>query len=568
MGNLRAWPGVLALFLIARVGTAQTPAPKESQADISSEEAGKAEKSVAARTLLVVDDRNGSVVTRQLSLSALMLYAGMSNPEDELGLFAESNESLRIAPKPLARKSTFSGLRTSFRKLPELEPVSFEQLSDYISKIFAEPKPSTADAVLIVAHELRDGVESPSISPEFGAKLKKMGILAYVVALGATTDMSAYEDVVEATGGKAYQVKKGSDLKSAFSDIFASLHNRERLIIVEDKVVLDGSISKATVVLPKKTPKTRNRVITPGERILGAKTKYPGVAWQSFKDYDLVRIENPEAGVWRLDQPEGADQAVGLVNSSDFSIQVRIEPESPMIGGRTRIRAVLLDKDTPVDSYTKLKHMVMEAVIEAPSGHLSPVRLTRDEGGFFSGEIVNEIQGYHSVRLSVFSPEIRRERELAYLVNPECFSGKFEEEQRRIVVYLSQTCPRFVELYALVRVFARDKLLAQHSFKRNGRTMVVGLPKPELGVVHELRVDIQGKTIDGFVVRSDGGGPYNDAARDPVLMDYVWSLGTRWFVLNIPLLVGFLGFVAVRQARRLSGPNLGDSDWEDEVDES
>lgn len=581
MGNIRALPIVLALILFGRVSLAQEEASTEANVEPTSPAASappakseqpdvetpptesESEKQRTVRTLFVVNDPKGGVITRQLSLSALLLYAGMSNQSDKIGLFAEAEQSVRSEPQILSDPQAFASLREQFKKLNEFKKIELPDVASYALKVLDNPQDDVADAVVIVAHADKDGTGPSPLGTEVTTRLNKRNIQVFTVVLGAKEVPSAFIEAADGTRAKTFTVKRGSDLKNAFGEIFTILHNTEKLPIVSNKVLLDESISDATVILPKKHKRVRNKVVTPNDKVLEAKTKYPGVKWQSFADYDLVRIENPEVGTWRFETPADGEGAMGVVNSSKIQLHVLVEPERPMVGGQTRLKGYLTHDGTVIDSYSKLKHMVMEAEVEDPSGRMHPVRLSRAENGTFIGEIGNEVRGYHAVRLSVFSPELRRERRLSYLVNPECFSGRLEEERRQVIVNMSQTCPRFVELYAMLKVSADDTVVNEQSFVRDGRILVAGIPEPELGEEHQIEVDIQGKTIDGFIIRSDGGGPYEEAARIPTLVDYILAVGKRWIILNIPIFVGFLGFMAVRQARRVAGTDLENEDWED-----
>ncbi|MEL6186461.1 MAG: hypothetical protein AAFU79_17705, partial [Myxococcota bacterium] len=413
-----------------------------------------------------------------------------------------------------------------------------------------KPRPGTVDALVVLAHSDRAGTAEPRLPPAVAKKLARRKVPVYVVGFGRKVKIEAYQQLAEATGGSTFRVERGDDLKQAFSDIFVRLHRTESLPVVGDTVVMDDSIGEATVVLPKKTTKDRNQLVTPGDRVLGAKSKYPGVTWKSFKEYDLVRITKPEAGKWKVRQPSKLGGVVGHVNSSDVRLVVEVGPRRPMVGASFQIRAFLRKGDDILNAYALLKHLVIEAEVRDPAGRVTPVRLERGQHGLFSANLENEIEGYHEVRLTAYSPEIQRERRITYLVNPTCFTGKFAAQQRMVTIDMSRTCPRFAQLYAMLHVEREGELIAKRSFRRDRRRLKVAVPAPELGHEHDLKVVIKGKTMDGHVVQSDGGGPFVDAARDPTWADYLAAVGTRLLVLNVPVTIGLFGFFGLQRARR------------------
>lgn len=531
-----------------------TAAPTYAQTPESAANAAPAKRSDGSmRAVVVVDDPDSGAMTRQLTLSAAMLFASMANPKDELGLFVAGKPAVQLPPEPLSMSETFSGIRKALDGLETAEAAPFGTAWAFASRSLVDNR-KAKPALVILAHGARDASAVPKIPPGLAAQMAKAKVPAYVVAFGAKVKAESYRDLTEKSGGEIFKVAKGADLKRAFNNILTALHDTEALPVVGDAVVMDDGINGATMVVPKKSKKDRIRIVTPGERVLSAKTKYPGVKWTTFAEYDLIRIENPEPGTWRVRQPSKLGGVVGRVDGGSVRLDVKVAPRKPMVGASFHIEAHLEKEGRRLDSYALMKHLVMEAEIQDPSGRVRPVRLNRGENGFFTAKVENELQGYHEVRLTAFSPELRRERRVTYLVNPACFSGKFDKKKREVIVDRSQTCPGFAELYVQLHVKREGELIFRRNFKKRGRQLYVPVPAPELGHEHELIVDIVAKTMDGHPVQSDGGGPYVDAAREPTWVDYLAAVGKRLLVINVPVIVGLLGLVGVRQARRRKEP--------------
>lgn len=570
-------PTALAVTLALASGAAfaqtpgaasETPGPSAGEPSASPEptsprpaaDRAPSKKPHGIRTILVVDDPDGGAMTRQLTLSAAMLYASMASAADEVGLYAASAETARVPPVAVRGGEVFARLREVLGSLPDARPASFTEATDFALKALGPPRPGVVDAVVILAHSPKVGPPTPRITPDLAERLAERKIVVFVVAFGTRAEPAAYAALVTPTGGEGFKVARGVDLKRAFGDIHTRLHESDALPVVGDRIVLDESISEATVVVPKKSRKEKNELVTPGDRVLSAKTKYPGVDWTSFAEYDLVRIEKPEAGTWRVRQPSELGGIVGLVNASELWLEVAISPRRPMAGTPVTIVAHLERGGRLVDSYAQLKHLVIEAEITDPAGRMRPLRLERGDHGHFRGELVPEGEGYHEVRLSAFSPDVQRERRATFLVHPTCFVGQFEKGDRLVTVDLRPSCPRFSELYAEL-VVERDGLaVATLGFDRVGRQLRVLAPPPDLGKSHTLRVKIRAVTEDGLSLESDGGGPFTDRARDPTLLDYIGAVLKRLALLNVPVVVGVLGLAAVRQARRGARHRYGELD--------
>lgn len=518
------------------------------------------------RTLLVVDDPDGGKMTRKLTLSASMLYASLANKADALGVYVDSTEPLRFAPKSLAKGGTFTAIRQAMGSLPDAKPADYAAVLDFARRAFATRSPGQRDAVVVLAHSPRDGTAKPKLPKGIGQAFRAAGVRVYMVGFGAKTNPADYAPVVEATDGKGYKVLRGAELKKAFSGIFTHLHETEALPVTGNEVEMDDSVAAATIVLPKKKRGDRNQLVTPGDRVLSARVKYPGVKWTSFEEYDLVRIEDPEAGTWRVRQPSKLGGIVGHVNQSDLRLRVKVGPRSPMVGDITIVEAWLEKDGRIIDSYAQLKHLVMEAEVRDPAGRSKPSRLERKEGGVFRVELGNILQGYHEVTLSAFSPNVQRERRMTYLVHPSCFQGKMAADTGAVSVEMSNSCPRFAELYArLVTKDSDGKAIGALNFRRKGMTLSAMAPRPSLGQSFVHDIVIEARTMDGHTVKSSAGGPFDDTTRDPTLADYLKAIGERLALLNIPFVVGLIGVVVVRQARRgAAGPSVSDKDEEED----
>lgn len=547
---MRIRGALMTALLLAATSSARAepePAPKKVEPEptpkkVEPEDSGP----VKSRTVVVVEDPDGGPMTKQLTLSATMLYASMANPEDTLGLFVDGGNPQRLALAKMREPASLGSLRSAL-EASKPAAASFADAAMFTSRALAGTPPRTHDGVIVFVHAPAPGDEAfePKLSPSALASLEKAKAPVFVLTFGKRVDPKAYEVLAEKTGGEMFPVVSGADLKQAFAAIFAKLHDTETLPVVGDRIVMDGSIDEATLVVAK-----GNRIRTPGDRVLNAKSKYPGVEWSSFADYDLVRIKKPAKGNWKVEGPD-SEQAVGIIGASKMTLHVEVGPRRPMVGDHSVISAWLTEDGRIVDAYARLKHMVMEAEVTDPSGRLHPVRLQRGEGGRFRGEIDNEIRGYHEVKLTAFSPEVRRERRLTYLVNPGCFSGSVVEEPVLTVkVDLASSCPSFAELYAVLAVKVDGEIVERLGFKRSGRQLVANPHPPPLGQKHELVVQIKGRTMDGHEVRSAADGPFSIKAPDPTLMDYISAVGSRLALLNLPVLLGALGLVAVRQTRK------------------
>ncbi len=522
------WP-IAALW--AGFAQAQTPEPP-----------------MRVRTLIVVDDPDGGVMTRKLSQSAALLYGGLSNPKDEVALVVGGDKASLVPLVRAADPETFRRVRETLGKAGEGKAAPLAQVPRIAAEVFSTPAAGAKNAVVIFAHAPREGQPASPAGP--AGAFAKLGIPVYVVAFGNRVDPSRYRPVVDPTGGELFVIRKGEQLEQAFSSIRAQLRDKEAIPVVGDRLVLDDSIGAATVVMAKRGPRDVNRLVTPGDRVLGAKTKHPGVAWSSFAEYDLVRIESPEAGTWQVRQPPGAPPAASHIEESELRLQVRVGPREPVLGDRAIIEASLERGGKTVSSYAEVKHLVLEAEVIDPSGRLRPVRLNREGDGRFRAELDNEMQGYHQVRLTAFSPEVQRERRLSFLVHPACFLGRFDRAEGRLDIALSPSCPRFAELFARALVFEGDELQGEVPFSREGNGLVAMPPRPALSKEHRLEIRIEAKTHDGHRIESGAGGPFRDVAREATAWDAIVAVLERLLILNVPVVVGVVGLVAVRGSRR------------------
>ncbi len=501
----------------------------------------------AARSVMIVDDPAGAVDTHRMNLAASMLYMSMAAPRDQIGMVAYGTKELKVPLSPMAKAESFGKFRKGLLSMrPKPGTANLNDAMEFALSSFGRREPGVKDAVIIFAHEdpKADDIKG-KIDKSFVEACVKHKIPIFIMSFSDKVPKAFYEDLASRTKGEFRRIKTSKDLNKSFTDIYAALHMTEVLPLNGGTFVMDSSVNEASIIIPK--GKGKNRLVMPDDRIVSAKLKYPGVTWISLEKYDLVRIKKPQTGAWKVEQPPGAGGATAVVSDSALGLEVHVGPNRPSVDDAVEVTAFLVENGEPLQSYARLKHMVIEAEVTEPSGLSKTIRLKKNEHGQYLGHINHDLTGYYALRVRAMSPDIQRIRKLSYQVAPSCFSTHLRRKpQLHLEVRMRTTCPRFKELSVKMIKSEGDKVIARTRMKRLKTKFVAPIGEMEPGHNLDIKVEINGRTSDGYVAAIHRG-PMKVEAPPPTFWYYCKLVGIRLVLLNCPIGLFAVGFVIHRR---------------------
>lgn len=261
-----------------------------------------------------------------------------------------------------------------------------------------------------------------------------------------------------------------------------------------------------------------------------------GVAWHRFTHYDVVELDSPLGGLWRIDQPAGLDRADVILRRSPLRLVASIEPAPATLGAPAKVRIRFEENGRPVVSYARLKAMEVDARISSETGDDEPLELSRAQGGWFEASFTPTDPGRHRLDVSAESPEVVRQNRFLFEAERQCFdlSARWTAEQVAVDVQTRPECSDLREVRIRARLDHLDEanepiVGSWTAFSSGGGgTYAATLDHPGNGTVF-----IEARAIDGLRARRFSL-PRVEAPVEAAGMSW-WQLATRLILANLPL---------------------------------
>lgn len=190
------------------------------------------------------------------------------------------------------------------------------------TKDWTAPDPEFRRHVIL----LTDGMVDVSKVPEESAasrqriikeilpRLKKLGVQVHTIALSERADHELMKKLSITTGGWYEQVNDADRLKRVFLRIFEKVGRPDTLPLKGNRFKVDASIDEVTLlVFHNPAAAAPTRLVTPSGKRFGVEDVPANVAWFQDAGYDLLTIEKPEVGRWKVEAEMDPDNRVMVV---------------------------------------------------------------------------------------------------------------------------------------------------------------------------------------------------------------------------------------------------------------
>lgn len=179
------------------------------------------------------------------------------------------------------------------------------------------------------------------------AKWKSNGVTIHTVALSNEADKPFLKQLSAATSGRYEQVSDAAGLERVFLRMFEKSVPVETLPLTGNKVLVDSSINELTMLVFRKAGAESTSLKTPDGKEITQAGKPANVQWQHEARYDLITIEKPMAGEWRVNAELDPDNRVMVV--TDLSVRASRLPNMMLRGDQMPYFIELHNKDKVID---------------------------------------------------------------------------------------------------------------------------------------------------------------------------------------------------------------------------
>ncbi len=376
-------------------------------------------------------------------------------------------------------------------------------------------------SVIILTDGLVDVSKNPDLNSEARnhilkniiPKLQAKKVNVYTVALSDNTDEALLKQLAFSTDGFYRKAKNARQLERSFFKLFESAVKQDELPIKKGEFKVDKSVKEVTMMVFHSENAPPVTVKSPmGEWM--TKDKHPDyIRWHHEKTYDLLTINNPLKGAWKVSGEEDEDNRAFVV--SDLKVVVDKLPANVFLFEKIPYEVSLQDDGRVIKKQDFLNTIdfVLNQVPDEPKKKAKSWKL-RDDG---RGYDRNAEDGFFGHRLSYSSKQLGGQS-----LNLEV-KGKTLERRNRQRVQVHQTpvdrTEEFDEDYKQHNVIFRPKhklvkpstlaltaMVTDNEGNSEQITMVpeegeeawiLNLPAKTDDYVYSITLDAKGKTVNG-----------------------------------------------------------------------
>jgi len=251
--------------------------------------------------------------------------------------------------------------------------------------------------------------ERARILNEILPKLKKGGVAIHTIALSQNADHELLKELSMQTDGWYQTVNNAAELQKVFLKIFEQSVARDNLPISDNQFSVDKSIDEMTVLVFRQDNSSPAKLISPSGEVFDKDSKSSKIRWFSTDGYDLVTLQKPATGQWKIDAKVDPDNRVMVV--SKLGLSVANLPNNLLAGEAINYELQLLEEGTVINNSDFLK--LVDATLEQnKDDKKSKLAMFYDSGShtFKQSFFTDSFEGELKLRLHVSSPTFERVR--------------------------------------------------------------------------------------------------------------------------------------------------------------
>lgn len=283
---------------------------------------------------------------------------------------ATVDDKWREQAKEKAKKINSHGLRTNIGEAMEKALWKLDKNSEFDQHAIL-----LTDGLVDIASE-KDGeqqnkndAERQRILTNVLNEYKSRGVKIHTIALSDNADKTLLEKLSLDTQGMNEVVNTSEDLVKAFLKAFdkAAPEAAEQVPLASDNTFeIDKSIEEFTALVFRKKDSNPTQLISPSGKRYSQIKGGEGARWFSESVYDLVTLDKPEAGTWKIEAELDPDNRVTVV--SDLKMAVENLPNTLFPGQQVDFQIYFHEEGKVLTNSDFLKLMTVEMKMSAESG--------------------------------------------------------------------------------------------------------------------------------------------------------------------------------------------------------
>ncbi len=401
-------------------------------AAVSLASAGSSSTGVDAVLLM---DSSGSMAKNdphELRVPAAKLFMSLLGQNDRIGLISFSDNGYPVL------HLTAPGSDNDARILASADKVSskgvytnlYAALEKGVNMLGKEGKPGQEKMLVLMSDGKMDVGDSDEdwkltqkLQDELLKTIEDRRIKVYTIAFTEASDVDLLKDVAQRSGGLFKLAKNDTDLHDVFSDIFETAKSPDMLPIEGGEFAVDASIEEVTIVASKEREDIRIFLQSPDERKISAADAGDKLRWFQSEHFDMITLQNPQPGKWKLLFSAGKNRAYIVTNMT-----LNHNPQQPNLNaGEDMVLESWLEQDGKLlDKEAVLTNTRFRINIEAPDGANADFDLydtgkfgdKRAADGLYSNILSYENPGSYRIDIIAEGETFKRQKTVHFEVAP------------------------------------------------------------------------------------------------------------------------------------------------------
>lgn len=331
-------------------------------------------------------------------------------------------------------------------------------------------------------------------------RLKESGAEIHTIALSDEADKPFLRQLSAATGGAYEQVETAAQLERVFLKMFEKAVPVSSIPMTDNTILVDGSISELTLLIFRKEGAQDASITLPSGEVLSRKKHPKTVTWRHETRYDLVTVQKPVRGSWKVNAELDPDNRVMVV--ADLNVRASRLPNIMLAGDQVPYYVELHEKNSVITKPEFLDFVTI-TLTQNQSGRQHEKVVLEDDGkgidkrgrdGRFSAVIGgrNLNAGHYSYSMLVNGTTFKRSKEYAIQVVDSPVAVNVTEVSSGNPAKYSLTVTPYAELIKTDTLIINAKII-----KEGGSARAIDIPRAG---PNEWRLDMDVKAGDKYHV--------------------------------------------------------------------
>ena len=362
---------------------------------------------------------------RNYRKSAAKLFISLLGKNDRIGIMSFGDAARQMIP---LTQNTPSHRKQLFDAVEEITSKEFStNISDALQKGFEVLKRTAprermlimmSDGKLALGSKEKDAAASAAVEQLLPA-LAQEGIKLYTVAFTEESDSALLADLAKRTNGLFRFARRDRDVHLMFAAIFEKIKAPDSVPFSAGAFTLDAAIREATLLVTKKTGASIVLIDPSGKKSTAAKHS-PKVAWFESPVFDMITVQEPVAGAWRVKM--SMDQGSAVYILTNLNLRTSFNRNFVSTGDRVVVDAWLEKQGGIVTEKDLLGRTTFVAEVLGPDSKTVKLDLastTSSTGvssatGTYSAVLPISLAGEYAVKLQARGRTFKRERMLRF----------------------------------------------------------------------------------------------------------------------------------------------------------